>query len=29
MLIYEKSRPGRQARAQTPGKQDDELVLAG
>ncbi|MEC8601211.1 MAG: aminomethyl-transferring glycine dehydrogenase subunit GcvPB [Pseudomonadota bacterium] len=28
MLIYEKSRPGRQARAQTPGKQDDELVLA-
>ena len=29
MLIYEKSRPGRQARAQTPGKQDDELLLAG
>ena len=28
MLIYERSRPGRQARAQTP-KQDDELVLAG
>ena len=29
MLIYEKSRQGRQALAQTPGKQDDELVLAG
>ena len=29
MLIYEKSRPGRQARAQTPGKQDDKLLLAG
>ena len=29
MLIYEKSRAGRQARAQTPGKQDDELLLAG
>ena len=29
MLIYEKSQPGRQARAQTPGKQDDELLLAG
>ena len=28
MLIYEMSRTGRQARAQTPGKQDDELVLA-
>ena len=29
MLIYEKSQPGRQARAQTPGKQDDDLLLAG
>ena len=29
MLIYEKSRPGRQARAQTPGKQDDELYWQG
>ena len=29
MLIYEKSRSGRQARAQTPGKEDNEIALAG